>query len=126
VAEAKAAAPLAPLPHSKGIGNPSSFVFSDIPGSFLLFETRAVEELTVEELRITPQATGRSVLFHSTLDSWTSRLLDFLTPSFVFIDIPGSFRDFLSLPEVLPPRLDDILSIGGRACFEARHDSSRQ
>ena len=35
-----------------------------------------------------------TLLSRSTLDFLTSRLLDFLTPSFVFINIPGLFLQF--------------------------------
>jgi len=72
----------------------SSFVFIDIPG---LFRKNAVSsqlsafsgsrKSRVEEL--TPQAAARP---YSSIRLSTSRLLDFLTLSFFFIDIPGLFR----------------------------------
>ena len=52
-----------------------------------------VEESRVEELTNTSGC--RSTLpWNSSLDVLTSQLLDFLTLLFVFINIPGLFRDF--------------------------------
>ena len=51
-----------------------------------------VEESRVEELTNRPQGFRSTLLWHSTHDFLTSRIMDFLSLSFVIIDIPGLFR----------------------------------